>query len=164
MPGQLPVAQILPLVGPVLQWQRVGLTILYGQFLLYLWSVLGIWMGDNCKKTCNKCKCNCCSYKININIACIRCFFTRISIPGKEARTWRHHHVAATVWSTSVWGRLGSRCLPTPGWSNAIQRVSSWGTHLGFQTAFPWSSVLCLGYGWWKGGHDHQGWGNGRGG
>jgi len=26
-------------------------------------GVLGTWMGDNCRKTCNKCKCGCCSYK-----------------------------------------------------------------------------------------------------
>jgi len=27
-------------------------------------GVLGVWMADNCKKTCNKCKCEkCCSYK-----------------------------------------------------------------------------------------------------
>jgi len=26
-------------------------------------GVLGAWMGDNCRKTCNKCKCGCCSYK-----------------------------------------------------------------------------------------------------
>merc|ERR1712179_260915 len=26
-------------------------------------GVLGVWMTENCKKTCNKCKCNCCSYK-----------------------------------------------------------------------------------------------------
>merc|ERR1712106_347381 len=28
-------------------------------------GVLGTWMGDNYRKTCNKCKCNCCSYKGN---------------------------------------------------------------------------------------------------
>jgi len=26
-------------------------------------GVLGTWMEDNCRKTCDKCKCNCCSYK-----------------------------------------------------------------------------------------------------
>merc|ERR1719309_1766844 len=26
-------------------------------------GVLGTWMTANCRKTCNKCKCNCCSYK-----------------------------------------------------------------------------------------------------
>merc|ERR1719370_2579085 len=26
-------------------------------------GVLGTWMTTNCRKTCNKCKCNCCSYK-----------------------------------------------------------------------------------------------------
>jgi len=26
-------------------------------------GVLGVWMTENCRKTCNKCKCNCCSYK-----------------------------------------------------------------------------------------------------
>merc|ERR1719489_272955 len=26
-------------------------------------GVLGTWMTTNCSKTCNKCKCNCCSYK-----------------------------------------------------------------------------------------------------
>ena len=40
---------------------------MFDTMLLYCYnpSILGTWMVSNCRKTCNRCKCNCCSYKVS---------------------------------------------------------------------------------------------------
>ena len=83
--------------------------------IVLLLSTLGIWMVDNCKKTCNKCKCNCCSYKVVLFIILFSFAVPLINLS---------HAYALTALSISVESNIVKTQL------NSAQLNSSWFDHI----------------------------------